>query len=161
MSVNSLFSPAGAMDGTLLLAAATTFSFSLAIVVIAIPGLLRKMREGGMVGRDVNKSTKHEVPELGGIAALFGFTISLSIIVGVQKIVGDIAEPPYLAAISVFFIAAMVGLIDRKSTRLNSSHLGISYAVFCLKKRNIRLVRAPRRCRAVAAAVVPVHVAPH
>src|SRR5262245_30782925 len=26
-------------------------------------------------------------------------------------------------------------LIDRKSTRLNSSHLGISYAVFCLKKR--------------------------
>ena len=112
MSVNSLFSPAGAIDGTLLLAAATTFSFSLAIVVIAIPGLLRKMREGGMVGRDVNKSTKHEVPELGGIAALFGFTISLSIIVGVQKIVGDIAEPPYLAAISVFFIAAMVGLID-------------------------------------------------
>src|SRR5258705_6025626 len=29
---------------------------------------------------------------------------------------------------------------DRKSTRLNSSHLGISYAVFCLKKKkSIRL----------------------
>src|ERR1039457_2628008 len=27
--------------------------------------------------------------------------------------------------------------LDRKSTRLNSSHLGISYAVFCLKKNNI------------------------
>src|SRR5438045_5179340 len=27
---------------------------------------------------------------------------------------------------------------DRKSTRLNSSHLGISYAVFCLKKKNNR-----------------------
>src|ERR1039458_10365677 len=27
-------------------------------------------------------------------------------------------------------------LTDRKSTRLNSSHLGISYAVFCLKKKN-------------------------
>src|SRR5947199_163011 len=27
---------------------------------------------------------------------------------------------------------------DRKSTRLNSSHLGISYAVFCLKKKNGR-----------------------
>src|SRR5438045_4791512 len=25
--------------------------------------------------------------------------------------------------------------VDRKSTRLNSSHLGISYAVFCLKKK--------------------------
>src|SRR5438045_7620006 len=28
------------------------------------------------------------------------------------------------------------GHLDRKSTRLNSSHLGISYAVFCLKKKN-------------------------
>src|ERR1022692_760263 len=27
-------------------------------------------------------------------------------------------------------------LVDRKSTRLNSSHLVISYAVFCLKKKN-------------------------
>src|SRR5256885_12085774 len=27
------------------------------------------------------------------------------------------------------------GLVDRKSTRLNSSHLVISYAVFCLKKK--------------------------
>src|SRR5690625_6675937 len=26
--------------------------------------------------------------------------------------------------------------IDRKSTRLNSSHVAISYAVFCLKKKN-------------------------
>src|ERR1039458_8627883 len=26
---------------------------------------------------------------------------------------------------------------DRKSTRLNSSHLGISYAVFCLKKNRL------------------------
>src|SRR5256885_8861555 len=28
-------------------------------------------------------------------------------------------------------------LVDRKSTRLNSSHLVISYAVFCLKKKKI------------------------
>src|SRR5436853_1972704 len=33
---------------------------------------------------------------------------------------------------------------DRKSTRLNSSHLGISYAVFCLKKkRKMLLVNLP------------------
>src|SRR5256885_13227731 len=30
-----------------------------------------------------------------------------------------------------------VFLRDRKSTRLNSSHLVISYAVFCLKKKNL------------------------
>src|SRR5690606_41709224 len=37
---------------------------------------------------------------------------------------------------------------DRKSTRLNSSHVKISYAVFCLKKKKlptIRLRNVPRR----------------
>src|SRR5436305_6953802 len=29
--------------------------------------------------------------------------------------------------------------VDRKSTRLNSSHVRISYAVFCLKKKKIQL----------------------
>src|SRR3712207_7829343 len=29
------------------------------------------------------------------------------------------------------------GLVDRKSTRLNSSHANISYAVFCLKKKTL------------------------
>src|SRR5437660_9691559 len=32
---------------------------------------------------------------------------------------------------------------DRKSTRLNSSHVAISYAVFCLKKKNDRWVHRP------------------
>src|SRR5256885_8333770 len=31
--------------------------------------------------------------------------------------------------------AAIAAFVDRKSTRLNSSHLVISYAVFCLKKK--------------------------
>src|SRR5258707_11615441 len=34
---------------------------------------------------------------------------------------------------------------DRKSTRLNSSHANISYAVFCLKKKNDRTTQNPRR----------------
>src|SRR3712207_7568718 len=33
-------------------------------------------------------------------------------------------------------------LLDRKSTRLNSSHANISYAVFCLKKKRTELCRA-------------------
>src|SRR5256885_15505561 len=33
-------------------------------------------------------------------------------------------------------VGTVIGLLDRKSTRLNSSHLVISYAVFCLKKKN-------------------------
>src|SRR5947208_4418392 len=41
---------------------------------------------------------------------------------------------------------------DRKSTRLNSSHQIISYAVFCLKKKNTI-------CRMIADHSKPIHVA--
>src|SRR5947199_101106 len=43
------------------------------------------------------------------------------------------------------------GTLDRKSTRLNSSHLGISYAVFCLKKKKEAQHLAGRRRRRPAA----------
>src|SRR2546426_5577383 len=39
--------------------------------------------------------------------------------------------------------AISVGQRDRKSTRLNSSHLVISYAVFCLKKKKNNQTRPP------------------
>src|SRR5258705_7701215 len=50
---------------------------------------------------------------------------------------------PFIIAMSMFAWGAQVYFensrppknADRKSTRLNSSHLGISYAVFCLKKK--------------------------
>src|SRR5262245_42030144 len=45
------------------------------------------------------------------------------------------AAPVALAAMA-FGEYAKPLLPNRKSTRLNSSHLGISYAVFCLKKKN-------------------------
>src|SRR2546427_5715919 len=37
--------------------------------------------------------------------------------------------------------AATLHLADRKSTRLNSSHSQISYAVFCLKKKNTTVIQ--------------------
>src|SRR3712207_8725915 len=45
-----------------------------------------------------------------------------------QRLVGLLASP---------WRARSSGARDRKSTRLNSSHANISYAVFCLKKKNI------------------------
>src|SRR5256885_5855911 len=39
--------------------------------------------------------------------------------------------------------------IDRKSTRLNSSHLVISYAVFCLKKKKLTSNQMERQVKAL------------
>src|SRR5690625_6776626 len=45
----------------------------------------------------------------------------------------DIGDPEH-------FSAEGSGVADRKSTRLNSSHVAISYAVFCLKKKSIEQI---------------------
>src|SRR3712207_7282874 len=44
------------------------------------------------------------------------------------------AAPPVLRFAVVF--SEVIQRTDRKSTRLNSSHANISYAVFCLKNKN-------------------------
>src|SRR5699024_11747396 len=43
----------------------------------------------------------------------------------------DLSDPGYIGVYNVLFGVA----VDRKSTRLNSSHVSISYADFCLNKK--------------------------
>src|SRR3712207_8480830 len=45
-------------------------------------------------------------------------------------------RPEYLDRLAV--LRDQVFVLDRKSTRLNSSHANISYAVFCLKKKKYK-----------------------
>src|SRR3712207_7660826 len=49
--------------------------------------------------------------------------------------------PPDLAIFDIK-MPRMDGMEDRKSTRLNSSHANISYAVFCLKKKKVYMPTA-------------------
>src|ERR1035441_3595681 len=51
----------------------------------------------------------------------------------------DFAQALVIADVVADQIGGAHNSTDRKSTRLNSSHLGISYAVFCLKKKPHRL----------------------
>src|SRR5258708_15421951 len=58
-----------------------------------------------------------------------------------QLLEGRGARGTYVAAPKVE-LNAVLDLRDRKSTRLNSSHQIISYAVFCLKKKNKMQLRS-------------------
>src|SRR3712207_7518884 len=51
--------------------------------------------------------------------------------------IGDLLVAGGHAAEADPVLAPIVGRRDRKSTRLNSSHANISYAVFCLKKKKL------------------------
>src|SRR5438876_9261823 len=52
----------------------------------------------------------------------------------------DAPKSPYVIVIPPPNVTAVLH-IDRKSTRLNSSHPSISYAVFCLKKKKNSILR--------------------
>src|SRR5690625_5385451 len=52
-----------------------------------------------------------------------------------NEVITSVENFNVIAAINEGYIGT-VPLKDRKSTRLNSSHVAISYAVFCLKKKN-------------------------
>src|SRR2546430_12653795 len=56
----------------------------------------------------------------------------------VQPTVFDHVTPDMRIAREEIFGPVLSVMRDRKSTRLNSSHSQISYAVFCLKKKNAR-----------------------
>src|SRR3712207_7075688 len=55
------------------------------------------------------------------------------------QVTGTVTAPTLAASVSGTTLAnggsVSFGTTDRKSTRLNSSHANISYAVFCLKKK--------------------------
>src|SRR5258708_27070640 len=76
---------------------------------------------------------------VGGDAARFGDAEQQVVIAGVVAVVdqrpqGRLARLPRAFAI-LAGASVLAGTADRKSTRLNSSHQIISYAVFCLKKK--------------------------
>src|SRR2546428_8975454 len=62
----------------------------------------------------------------------------------ITAILGLLALPVLSGAVIMLLFDQTIGthssMIDRKSTRLNSSHDQISYAVFCLKKKKTWLV---------------------
>src|SRR5437899_5741448 len=91
------------------------------------------------VERNINAApleiARHVLPEIGKLqrsTRVVGELLPLGVAIT--------AQVKHQAAHRVGRIAAIAehvrpSRIDRKSTRLNSSHLGISYAVFCLKKK--------------------------
>src|SRR5262245_64412397 len=89
---------------------------------------LEKMREKSVLPRIVN----HDFDPAPGAK---GSTVQIMVMSDISAT--DIV-PGHIAPDTQALVPTVTNLVcdqDRKSTRLNSSHLGISYAVFCLKTK--------------------------
>src|SRR2546430_13669939 len=61
-------------------------------------------------------------------------------------VVANVTDTPDMPAPDALVTWIRIGMVlDRKSTRLNSSHSQISYAVFCLKKNSVPAARLRSR----------------
>src|SRR5256885_11955491 len=74
-------------------------------------------------------------------STLFPYTTLFRSVLSPKKTWEGLAGGLVVSALTAFGINRYAE--DRKSTRLNSSHLVISYAVFCLKKKKTRTTTAP------------------
>src|SRR5689334_23423533 len=77
-----------------------------------------------------DEQLRRVMPVLEALAGATDLTALLSI---------DTTQAPVAEAALKSGVGIVNDISDRKSTRLNSSHSSISYAVFCLKKKNKQL----------------------
>src|SRR5699024_12503602 len=94
------------------------------------------------------------MPQVSALASLFPYTTLFrsvrstlaTLVKPINILCDDTANYPPGIPARKYFMSGVRGGIgyeilarwkDRKSTRLNSSHVSVSYSVFCLKKKNI------------------------
>ncbi len=82
------------------------------ITFITTPKLMKKMKIRDMTGRDVNKKGDKKVPEMGGIAAIMGFAVAVTVVIGIEKLISTVAPDVILAVLGTLFMTAFVGLVD-------------------------------------------------
>ena len=99
----------------------------------------------------INNYKWYHYYSIGGTAVIILFIFFLFSIGGIKKhlmlkqknyyylpVLRGISFIPVLLIVFFSLQHIPINLLDRKSTRLNSSHVVISYAVFCLKKKTIQ-----------------------
>lgn len=91
---------------------------------IAAPWIIPKLRRAGIVGRDLNKAGKPEVPEMGGFAIVFGLTLGILLAIAfdtfsisVYNLTGlsflpEIELRLIFAALCTILIMAIIGIFD-------------------------------------------------
>jgi UDP-N-acetylglucosamine--dolichyl-phosphate N-acetylglucosaminephosphotransferase len=93
----------------------TVFSAATAFILTfaCTPYLIRKLRQMNIVGVDGHKPDKPEIPEMGGLSMLFGYTIALlAAAFFISQADPGLDITPIYAVLGVFIIAAAIGAAD-------------------------------------------------
>ncbi|MEM0360054.1 MAG: hypothetical protein QXK06_01790 [Candidatus Diapherotrites archaeon] len=93
------------------------FACSFLVCFLTVPFLAEKMRARGLVGKDMNKLSKPEIPEMGGIAVWFGFSSAIMLSIFFYSYLGSFFEieldlTKLLAGFATVSMVGFLGLVD-------------------------------------------------
>ncbi len=89
-----------------------TLVISFCVTFFIIPPLISELKKRGIVGIDVNKKEKPEIPEMGGMAVIIGLVTGFIVISLLQNLGGEGDIYEILAINSVIGIAGLIGFYD-------------------------------------------------
>lgn len=80
---------------------------------IATRKWIRKAPGIGLLGQDMNKPNKHQVPEMGGVCVVFGFVLGILIYIGILTFYqGSSNYTSILATLCTVLMACIIGMMD-------------------------------------------------
>ncbi len=89
------------------------FSAAFLATLLLTPNLMKKLAAAGIIGRDVNKPDKPEIPEMGGIAIVAGLCAGIMATIAMSTFFGfEINIVHLMAATSTLLIMALIGIFD-------------------------------------------------
>jgi len=107
---------------SLLILGFISFIISFLVPYLTLPKIIRKLKEIGMTGKDVNKPDKPEIAEMGGLMVVAGIIGGILIFIGIitytKEIFGlnlinlSINFVLIFASLAVILIVAIIGIID-------------------------------------------------
>jgi UDP-N-acetylglucosamine--dolichyl-phosphate N-acetylglucosaminephosphotransferase len=101
--------PAGGLIASNGIEFAAGFFVALGTTFIVVPWLIPRLKARGVVGKDLNKPSKPDIAEMGGIAVVVGFFAGVSVLVALN----GITNPGLLnVSLSAALGAAFVGMMD-------------------------------------------------
>lgn len=81
---------------------------SFLVTRLAMPKMIRKLEEADIVGKDIHKSWKPVVAEMGGFGILFGFTLGMFSGIYMHEIIAF----PMVIVLVVILLVGMIGILD-------------------------------------------------
>lgn len=91
------------------------FLFSFVITFLIIKFTVPRFKKRELIGLDMNKPGKPEVPEMGGISMVFGVCGGILLVIGLQtflNIFQSVEPVPLLIALLTIFVMAQIGILD-------------------------------------------------